>query len=365
MQDAAGKLKSIQILRAVAALVVLIAHLQKEIRRTVGPTLLDATNIEIVGQAGVDLFFIISGFIMVYVTRSLPQNLTSATNFLLKRIIRIVPLYWILTLLTLGVSFASPELKHHNHFDLEYVVGSFLFIPYPRADDGHFTPVLGVGWTLNFEMLFYTTFLLVILSKERLRPLVMVGIFVGLSCVGLFIDPVHAQPWFWTRPIILEFLLGGLIAHLFMRGITIPTAWGFGGIIFGLVGLQLSGGLHDPTGYATRFWAWGGPAALIFAGVVLARTSPFEYLPARLRDLAERAGDGSFSLYLVHMFVIRAVTTVLGNFHFPIISHLLVCYAASIFLSLLVSDWIYRHVELGWNRLGRSFLLKEGATAKT
>ncbi len=361
MHDDAGKLKSIQILRGAAALLVLISHLQKEIRRTIGPTFLDATNVEIVGQAGVDLFFIISGFIMVYVTRNLPQTPASAANFLLKRVLRVAPLYWCLTFLTLGVTFADPSLKYHNHIDFQYVISSFLFIPFPR-DDGHFTPVLGLGWTLNFEMLFYTLFCVAILNKEKFRPFIMAGLLVVLPCIGLFIDRSYAQPWFWTRPIILEFLMGGVVAHLFMRGVSVPTTLAFGMVISGLLGLQLSGQLPDPTAYEIRFWAWGGPSALIVAGVVLSQKSLFAYLPTRLSHLAERVGDGSYSLYLVHMFTIRITTIIVGKFHFPTIPHLIACYVIAITLSLFLSDWMYRHLELSLNRFGRRFLPKDGHT---
>lgn len=361
MDRTGTKLKSIQILRAFAAFVVLVSHLQKEIRRTVGPTLLDSTNVEIIGQAGVDLFFIISGFIMVYVTRDMNPTLTSSINFLIKRILRVVPLYWILTLLTLSISLLEPSVKYHNHVELSYSIGSFLFLPFPR-EDGHFTPLLGVGWTLNYEMLFYVLFCFVILTRSSRRLITLMAILVVFSFFGMFVDRSLEQIWFWTRPITLEFLMGGVLAHLFLRGITIPTPAALVMIGAGAVCLSLSGGLTDPTAYETRFWAWGIPSALIVGGIVLARKSPFDYLPSRLASLAERAGDGSYSLYLVHMFVIRIVTIALLKLQIPISIYLIVTYGTVLVVTLFVSDFLYRSVELTISRLTRRFLLPEDNT---
>ncbi|MFG1212140.1 acyltransferase [Xanthobacter flavus] len=358
MQSQGAKLQSVQILRAFAALVVLVSHLQKEIRRTIGPTILDNTNIEIVGQAGVDVFFIISGFIMVYTTRSLMPSRASSLDFMTKRIFRIVPLYWLLTFFTLIVSVFGPQVKYHNDTELLYSIGSFLFIPFMR-EDGHFTPLLGVGWTLNFEMLFYVVFSIVLLFRPTIRFMTMVAILGGMSLIGCFVDRSTEQLFFWTRPIILEFALGGLVAQLFLRKVIIPTPYAFAMIVLGLVGLQLAGELPDPTAYEVRFWAWGIPSTFIFAGVVLAQKTPFDYLPQRLSNLAVRAGDGSYSLYLVHMFIIRVTTIALAKLHLPVFVHIVVCYALVTVAAFMVADFLYRNVELRVNQLGRRFLVGE------
>lgn len=357
MTNSSGsKLQSIQILRAIAAAVVLICHLQKEIRNTIGETWLDLTNIEVVGQAGVDLFFVVSGFIMVYVTKNLPNNGVSAIDFMTKRIFRVVPLYWLLTFLTLGVSLVEPSVKNHNHLDLSYTIGSFLFIPFPR-EDGHFTPMLGVGWTLNYEMMFYLLFCIVILMRPTFRLATFVGLLVGLSLLGTIVPTSMPQVWYWTRPIILEFLAGGLIAHAFIRGYSMPPAFGWIAIIAGLAILVWSGTLPDPAEYSTRFWAWGIPAALIVAGIVLSRRSIFDGLPKGLANLLERAGDGSYSLYLVHMFVIRITTLVMSKLDLGPMPYTLVCYVVVLIGSFILADILYRTVEIPISKLSRRFLI--------
>jgi exopolysaccharide production protein ExoZ len=356
---AAGvKLQSIQILRAFAAIIVLIAHLEKEIRQAIGSTIVGWTNIEIVGQAGVDIFFVISGFIMVYVTRNLASDYPSAREFMLKRIVRVASIYWILTFITLAISLLAPAAKYHNPTEFFYTIGSFLFIPFAR-EDGHFTPLLGVGWTLNFEMMFYAVFCLVILTAPKWRIATMTTIFVIMTLVGFVIDrSFQPQIWFWTRPIILEFLAGGLIAFAFIRGVVIPTWTAIVMIVVGLVCLQLSGSLEAPVSFDTRFWAWGGPASLIVAGIVFSRKSPFDFLPSSLAKLAERAGDGSYSLYLVHMFVVRAITLVLERLHLSDALFEILCYVIIIPAALILADILYRTIEIPVNSFGKKLVVR-------
>jgi exopolysaccharide production protein ExoZ len=127
------QLKSIQILRAAAALGVLLDHAGRW---------LDVAPIVDIGAAGVDLFFVISGFIMVYTSERLFGQTGAPQRFLARRIIRIVPLYWTLTAFAALVLFGfGPN-----------TLGSYLFIPTHRG------PILTVGWTLNYEMMFYSLF---------------------------------------------------------------------------------------------------------------------------------------------------------------------------------------------------------------
>src|SRR5262245_21275262 len=145
-------LLSIQILRAAAALGVVLAHIFPS---------------AVIGTAGVDLFFVISGFIMVYASDRLFERRDAPRIFFLRRLARIVPLYWAVTAvlvaypLLAGVDLAAVSLSPG------VILGSFLFFPVPRPD-GSLLPVHFLGWTLDYEMFFYVVFAgFIVLSRQR------------------------------------------------------------------------------------------------------------------------------------------------------------------------------------------------------
>ena len=127
-----NKITNIQVLRFIAAFSVMMVHLP-----LIG-----------FGIWGVDIFFVISGFIMMYVTEK------NHKNFFLKRLIRIIPIYWILTFGVFSVAILKPDLLNNTTADYEHLLKSLFFIPFNKNETGHF-PILFLGWTLNYEMIFY------------------------------------------------------------------------------------------------------------------------------------------------------------------------------------------------------------------
>jgi len=146
-------LYSIQALRAIAASLVVVLHTYAylEARDLISstPDLVES------GRAGVDIFFVISGFIMTYISGDSFGKPSASKDFLIKRIIRIVPIYWFYTLIMAALLLLVPHLfSDGKSFDLTHAITSFLFIPWEN-NSGFLKPVLQVGWTLNFEMYFY------------------------------------------------------------------------------------------------------------------------------------------------------------------------------------------------------------------
>ncbi|OTA19619.1 acyltransferase [Xenorhabdus beddingii] len=129
------KYEIIEIMRFIAASAVVCVHI---------PT------IEI-GHWGVDVFFIISGFVMMASTKN------SGENFFIKRIIRVAPIYWLFTLGVFMIALIAPKLLNNTTPDFINLFKSILFIPFDKNGIGHF-PILFVGWTLNYEMFFYFLF---------------------------------------------------------------------------------------------------------------------------------------------------------------------------------------------------------------
>jgi exopolysaccharide production protein ExoZ len=194
-----GLINNIQFLRAVSAILVIFFHLAP---------IYVALKIPQFGGGGVDIFFVISGFIMA---RTRQMNSMSAASFLSNRIKRIVPLYWIVTLFVFGLSTFSPGLMKSPHTSISELVQSLLFIPFSK--DGAITgPVLFLGWTLNYEMMFYLIFSVSFLYPKKIGLNFAILCIFFLVSVGQFSSPIMPIAKFYTDPIMLEFCYGIIIA---------------------------------------------------------------------------------------------------------------------------------------------------------
>lgn len=176
-------LHSLQSLRSIAAIMVVAFHsyVHLDARGIIAgiPAIVDA------GRAGVDIFFVISGFIMVYISQDNFGRPGAPADFLIRRIIRVLPVYWLYTFLIASILFVAPHLfSQGKSFDLNHLMASLLFIPWENSI-GDIKPVLNVGWTLNFEMYFYCLFAItLLLGKRYLLPLLSIVMLCG-SLAGL------------------------------------------------------------------------------------------------------------------------------------------------------------------------------------
>src|ERR1044072_6327459 len=199
-----GVLMSIQALRGIATFVVILAHIQLYVAGKMNlPDLLPFNGV--VGAA-VDSFFVVSGFIMVYASERLFGQPGGTRIFFLRRLARILPMYWVTTT-----------------FVVIYLIASYFFIPTTRPD-GWGTPVHGVAWTLNYEMFFYMLFGCFVFLSRRRMVLVLSTIFIALVLAALAFGP-FPNPWaFWSYALILEFVLGMVLALLYRDGLRIGAA---------------------------------------------------------------------------------------------------------------------------------------------
>jgi exopolysaccharide production protein ExoZ len=275
---------SIQYLRAIAAIAVTFFHVAFIFGWDIVPL-----------AAGVDLFFTISGFIMWTISDARP---TTSLQFLRNRIQRVLPIYWICTFLFMIAATVSPKNYDNLTFSAVDIIRSLLFIPY-KDGTGPVQPILVPGWTLNFEMFFYTAFCLVLFLKGRTaRLLAITGFLVTCVAIGLF-APASPYSTVYASPLLLEFLAGILIAFAMSKvDITSPKL-AVVLIVAGLAGLVASSMLDKPNGF-TRVLAWGVPSAFILSGALIAERAAFIPKIKSLRVL----GDASYSLYLTHMITI-------------------------------------------------------------
>jgi len=161
-----GALMSIQAARGIATFVVIVAHVQLYVAGKMNlPDLMPFYGV--VGAA-VDSFFVVSGFIMVYASERLFGQPGGMRIFFLRRLARILPMYWITTTVVVTYLIATYGNLEAAGAPLSYVAASYFFIPIARPD-GYGTPVHGVAWTLNYEMFFYMLFgCFVFLTRRRM-----------------------------------------------------------------------------------------------------------------------------------------------------------------------------------------------------
>jgi exopolysaccharide production protein ExoZ len=282
------QLVSIQVLRAIAALAVVAFHftvsLQQDFHLTTD-LLFQA------GASGVDVFFVISGFIMSYTTAGLGQR--SPASFAFKRLARIVPLYWVMTLAVFGLGLVAPALFHLGGASPGQLLKSLFFIPYTRPD-GMNEPVLFLGWTLNYEMFFYSVFAVALMISRRFYLFITMGAIAALTVLHPFAHG-GVLTAFYTDSIMLEFVWGCLLFLVFQRWPRAVSAlspvWVPGAM------LLLAQNFFEP-GWP-RGIEKGLPALLIVGGVLGS-----EMKDGVLRRAFARIGDASYSLYLGHPYAL-------------------------------------------------------------
>lgn len=270
------KLNSIQFLRAVAALMIVVCHYP-------GAKLY-------VSAAGVDIFFVISGFIMGTVAMD-----TTPGHFLYNRLVRIVPLYWAMTLvMCVGAMFG---VFATFSFTPDQLWKSLLFIPYLDGT-GLIAPLLVVGWTLNLEMLFYVVFAIgLALRAPLLFTVTALGLLVAAGQVS---DPTIPAMKLWTSVLLVEFAAGLVLSRLTFSS----RRGGLAAIALALAGFALAEWINGES-EQYRLLFWGLPAFLAVSGCIwLERAGGW---PDTLLAPLAIVGDASYALYLIHGVVISFV----------------------------------------------------------
>ena len=248
------RLSSIQLLRAAAALGVVLFHACQW------------SHIDFaVGAAGVDLFFVISGFVLWTAagearssSEAIAQNEIGPGGFLLARLVRVAPLYWIATLTVFAVARAWPQALPIVHPDPRHLVLSLLFLPHVGPGDDPF-PLLPTGWTLTYEAFFYLAFALALACPRDRRLQVLSCLLLAASILGF---GYHGWYTLLCNPLLLEFLAGVWLARLWARGRlqVLGAAGGLGLIGLGVLALAACqvGGLRDDF---LRPFVWAPPPA--------------------------------------------------------------------------------------------------------
>lgn len=293
---------SLQYLRGVAAMMVVYFHAVLQLQN------LDilTPGLPLIGESGVDLFFVLSGFLM-WLTTS--RSSITPLVFMRRRLIRIVPLYWALTLAAGAVALLAPQLLKSTVLQAWHFASSMLFVPaanpaFPNGAPANlrFTPVLIPGWTLNYEMFFYLIFALFIVVRPILRLLLVPLAFALLWLAGTNDMLGDGAMSFYGNPIIFQFVLGMGVAVLVQRGWLLTSGWASLVALIAAVALITADLNHS----SLRALTFGVPAALI---VYCLCSLEVNDRPRNL-PLLKVLGDASYSVYLTHVFTLAACRVV-------------------------------------------------------
>jgi len=312
-----NKIESIQVLRFFAAFSVMMVHLP----------------VFEFGIWGVDIFFVISGFIMMYVTKN------NEKFFLLKRIFRIVPLYWILTLGVFVLAIFIPEVLNNTTANTAHLMKSLFFIPFDKNGTGHF-PILFLGWTLNFEVIFYFLFSLSLVFFKENR-MIACSIFI---IIFLVFNKVFSEKNFifetYANDIFIEFIFGMVLFMIWKRyknKISTNLTNHFMCLTILLVSI-----------FILNYYNFSRSISYGLPSLILAIYFLFFLNHLKFPKILISLGDASYCIYLLHPYVIQFFYKILEINEYDIIIELVFTLIISIIV-FIISLLIYKFIEFPIN----------------
>jgi exopolysaccharide production protein ExoZ len=345
---AAQRYNTIQALRFVAALLVLITHSTFYTSDRLDHSL----GVWGGGTVGVDIFFVISGFVMMVTSPPFQAIKAGWRYFAMRRVVRIVPMYWIATTVKILTVLVLPSAAINSVLDPQHVLFSYVFLP-SRNQQGQVLPILGVGWTLTFEMLFYAIFTVGLLI--RANPYIFASALLLLAAAGHGVrlllagtpyalrigsDPVWT---YYLDKVVLYFVIGMTIAKVVSSARLrryIPH------MLVGLCAIAVGLGAFGALDWSRSAWF----RTVVVTIIVLAAVSLEGRIGARLPRPVLFMGDASYTLYLFHPLIAPLVPVVLAALGFKIawisvVGSILVAIAASALIYILVERPITRRAR--------------------
>lgn len=352
------KLPSIQILRFLAAFLVIVGHAQGFAAAYADRFGYQHPQLRLFPWCiGVDIFFIISGFIMIITTYSEKDSSSSFSFFLLKRFFRVVPLYWLI----LGLEITRIAAQGKTIPSWQSCFASFFFIPYDSQRNGILRPFYEIGWTLNFEMFFYFV-LAAFVSLGLARCFFLTSITLCLFIISSYAFSSTFLPLsIWGNPLMIEFVLGMVLGVLYKLQIRISLVF-FICILFVFSLFFCFFSENDlnvswkqinlfQMGFQ-RLIFFGLPAFIICSGFCLCTNifnkrlwKPFIFL-----------GDSSYSLYLIHPLLLSGYFLFVFLFNLQLFLPFNILLLFSIILSLLGGLFLYILIERPFLRFSKLFI---------
>ncbi len=331
--------ENIQYLRGVAALTVVFAHTVTSFaayRNTGGMLNIFLQNIELIGQVGVGVFFVISGYIMSLTTNDKAGGINNAKTFAWKRVIRIYPLYifWTTVVIVLGVLhlFNSAE-----HYSLSKTLASYLLIPYISYNGDVIDPILRQGWTLMYEIFFYITFaVLIFLGQHRKSSIYILMAFFFIAGIASKFMTSPSAASFFSFQIYFLFVVGVYIFHYQERILNLISSR-----VVRVIMLAIFTALvllilfkYNTLGVSAVYVPYIA-AIFLFLYVLSAR---------KVSGVVLEIGNSSYSLYLTHMFSTTAFAIIVIRYGLSNLT-LFVLGVCFFLVAILVGEISYRLIE--------------------
>jgi exopolysaccharide production protein ExoZ len=281
-----GSVESIQFLRFLAAMAVVLFHGHNASTAHLYQGL---SYVFDMGAAGVHVFFVISGFVIMHTSYGSRNAGMPTGRFLLKRFVRIFPIYWMCCV---------AYVVYQNTFGTGYNLSLSAWLGAIFLMPGHSSRIIGPGWTLSFELFFYLSFALILRLRALPAIVFLTGLFVATIAIGFVIrfpGPLRIA----HNPLILEFIAGCWLAYFFNRIRFGTFGLGLASVCAGIL-LFVAGAILDYR-EIPLFIVWGIPSVFIVGGALMIEQSG--KLSSSIARLG-RLGDSSYALYLIHVLII-------------------------------------------------------------
>ena len=310
MTSTAGKsnqsLDSIQVLRALAALGVVVTHVITRLSLYRPEDFKDSFfklrdgHQWTAGDIGVDLFFVISGFIMMYVHQNDVGRPNRQAMFFWKRAARLVPLYWFFTTVALILFVLFPNLMANSKYEINvmWVFCSYFFIPTSLSAD-NVSPVVGVGWTLDYEIFFYLIFGLLLPLRKSLFAPTVIAILTGIVVIGNLTDTQQYYFKFASNCLLIDFVGGLAIASAASSGYLLGAQWKWFFLAMAVCLILWTFNYTIPESGLYRLAVWGAPS-MVIVWAVWNRPLPNSLFIKCCKGI----GNASYSVYLSQVFSI-------------------------------------------------------------
>jgi len=301
-----NKLNTIQFLRAIAVLLVVHCHAIDFWNNSKQTHFFYLENF---GAVGVDIFFVISGFVITIISYQYAKE-KGGFYFFLKRIVRVVPVYWLFSFFVVVIDY----LHSGNLHDKNSILKTILFIPFPSDYPIIVSPILSQGWTLSFELVFYSVVSMAMLAGAKRYLQITVLFFLALVCINVFTKNQYVYINFAGSGIMLEFLMGVLTGAVFLSGFYFSKTVSVIIFMTGIAGLlatlffgfgSISQARFTLNGHLAvyRSILWGLPSAMLVAGFVMREKAG----PVKIQPVWIGIGNASYSIYLTHNFFLQSI----------------------------------------------------------
>ncbi|PTP29385.1 acyltransferase family protein [Vibrio splendidus] len=335
---------SIQLLRFIAAFLVVLTHFSSVQKYNESSCSIIFKFISGFGQSGVDIFFVISGYIMYLKISTMVFGYSSSLNFIVNRIKRIIPLYWFFTLITILIYQFRGE-----SFSIGQVLSSLFLLPSTNAIGEH-VPILVVGWTLILEFYFYLLISLTILIKTnsatiRISIISMFFLVISVTSTKLSYDTSFMH--YINNSLLVEFILGLICGHLVSKNYNVSARLLISILVVSIIAFLLP--LVFSRDGIDRVISWGIPTFIIIYSMVTLENRGVVTIPKSFVKL----GDSSYSLYLSHFFTLNIIGMIWSKYFHYIAADFVYVLApvVSMYVAILIYDLIEKPLVSYTHRL--------------